>query len=302
MTGTVGIGKAGVCCLSVCTAFAALCGCQKSGDGKPAPEASAIVKTAGGVEMVQIPAGWFVMGSSNGGADEQPAHRVWIDAFLMDRCEITQGQYDKLVPTGSGSHFKGPARPVEQMSWVRAVFFCNTRSRAEGFTPCYDEETGACNFAANGYRLPTEAEWEYACRAGTETDYFFGGDPRRLDEYAWYSGNSAKSTHPAGQKKANPWGLYDMYGNVAEWCNDVYEENYYKGSPEKNPQGPAEGAKYVLRGGGWNSTAKACRSAYRVGEAPGTYDGCFGGDFLGARCVRRPSQSTSAPATGPGGR
>ena len=273
-------------------------GCQKTPPTAVVSQTPPAIKTKTGVEMVQVPAGWFVMGSTRGGKDEQPPHKVWVDSFLIDKYEITQAQYDKLVPAGSMSHFKGPNRPVEQMSWVRAVFYCNARSRAEGLEPCYNEETGDCNFKANGYRLPTEAEWEYACRAGTDSDYFFGSDPRKLDEYAWNASNSAKTTHPVGEKQPNAWGIHDMLGNVSEWCNDVYDEGYYKTGPDRNPRGPAKGEKYVLRGGAYNSTAKACRSSYRVGEAPGTYDGCFGGDHLGARCVRyAPGTVSSRSAT-----
>ena len=150
-----------------------------------------------------------------------------------------------------------------------------------------DEETARCNFEADGYRLPTEAEWEYACRAGTTGEYPFGNDPRRLKSYAWYAANSGKTTHPVGEKKPNPWGLYDMLGDVAEWCNDVYDPGYYKRSPEENPRGPEEGEKYVLRGGAWNSKAEACRPSYRVGEDPGFQDACFSLDAIGFRCVRR---------------
>jgi formylglycine-generating enzyme required for sulfatase activity len=279
---------AGVSILILCLLLGT--GCQKTTPTatEATSKAPPVIKTKTGVEMVLVPAGSFTMGSAQGGPDERPPHKVSVDSFLIDKYEITQEQYDKLVPAGSMSHFKGPKRPVEQMSWVRAVFYCNARSRAEGLEPCYNEETGDCNFQASGYRLPTEAEWEYACRAGSDGDYFFGSDARRLDEYAWHAANSGKTTHPVGQKKPNAWGIHDMVGNVAEWCNDVYDEGYYKTSPEKNPTGPVKGTKYVLRGGAYNSTAKACRSSYRVGEAPGTYDGCFGGDHLGARCVRRP--------------
>jgi len=286
--------------LSVLIGVLFLAGCQKGASPTGQSEAPPVIKTKTGVEMVVVPAGWFVMGSPRGGPDEQPPHKVWVDSFLIDKYEITQEQYDRLVPAGHGSHFKGPTRPVEQMSWVRAVFYCNARSRAEGLEPCYDEETGECNFQANGYRLPTEAEWEYACRAGSDAEYAFGDDPRQLDEYAWHAGNSGKTTHPVGQKRPNAWGIHDMHGNVTEWCNDVYDENYYKVSPDRNPTGPAKGTKYVLRGGAYNSTAKACRSSYRVGESPGTYDGCFGGDHLGARCVRRAPGFPSSRAANPG--
>jgi formylglycine-generating enzyme required for sulfatase activity len=261
--------------------------CEKA-DKPKVPE---IIKTKTGIEMVMIPAGQFEMGSSGGEADESPAHRVWVDAFLMDRYEVTQEQYSKLI-MADPSHFKGDSNPVEQVSWAHAALYCNARSREEGLEPCYDEASGECNFQANGYRLPTEAEWEYACRAGTDTEQFFGRDARMLRDYAWYADSSFEKTHPVGQKKPNSWGLYDMYGNVAEWCNDIYGKSYYENSPVKNPQGPGEGEKYVLRGGSWSSSADSCRSAYRVGEDPGFNDACFARDDIGFRCVRRAAVKT----------
>jgi formylglycine-generating enzyme required for sulfatase activity len=245
-----------------------------------------IVKTTGGQEMALVPGGEFQMGSSHGKHDEGPVHKVHVDPFLIDRKLVTQEQYDKMdLP--NPSHFKGPDRPVEMISWTQAAAYCNARSRAEKLQPCYDEDTGTCNFKATGYRLPTEAEWEYACRAGTTGDYFFGGDARQLGDYAWFADNASKQTHPVGQKKANPWGLYDMYGNVAEWCNDIYDKHYYTQSLPENPRGPAEGDKYVLRGGAWNSSAGSVRSSYRVGETPGFQDACFARDAIGFRCVRK---------------
>jgi formylglycine-generating enzyme required for sulfatase activity len=252
-----------------------------------------IIRTKSGVEMVLIPAGRFTMGSDSGAPDQAPAHEVWIDAFLMDRHEMTQEVYGKLVQP-NGSHFKGPQRPVEMISWAEAALYCNKRSRAEGLEPCYNEQTAKCDFRANGYRLPTEAEWEYACRAGTGTSWSFGNDPGELRKHAWLKDNADKTTHPVMQKAPNPWGLYDMHGNVAEWCNDVYDKDYYKTSPKKNPQGPAEGDKYVLRGGAWNSSPPACGSAYRVGEEPGFQDACFARDAIGFRCVRRAPENLSS--------
>ena len=118
-------------------------------------------------------------------------------------------------------------------------------------------------------------------------DYSFGSDNRQLSQYAWFADNANKQTHPVGQKKPNAWGLYDMYGNVAEWCNDVYEKGYSKDGPASNPHGPEDGPKRVLRGGAWNSRADDCRSACRVGESPGSQDACFARDAIGFRCVRR---------------
>jgi len=249
-----------------------------------------IIKTIAGKEMVQIPSGWFEMGSKK--KNESPVHKVWVDSFLMDRCEVTQGEYEKLI-AGNPSHFKGAKNPVEQISWSNAVLYCNTRSRKENLKPCYDEETGKCDFSANGYRLPTESEWEYACRSGTKTDYFFGRETSLLKDYAWFADNSTNKTQPVGQKKPNQWELCDMYGNVAEWCNDIYSESYYSNSPEKNPQGPEKGKKYIIKGGSWNSSAESCRSSYRIGEDPGFQDACFSRDDIGIRCVRAASKSTN---------
>jgi acetoin utilization deacetylase AcuC-like enzyme/formylglycine-generating enzyme required for sulfatase activity len=278
--------------------LAALAGpsCQKADQEAAAPGGAPVVRSKSGIDMVLVPAGWFLMGSDRGKADESPAHRVWIDAFLMDVHEVTQGAYGHLV-LGNPSHFKGPRRPMEQISWPKAALYCNARSRAEGLRPCYDEATAECNFEADGYRLPTEAEWEYACRAGADADYFFGADAGSLGNYAWYAEDSARMTHPVCERKPNPWGLFDMYGNVAEWCNDLYGQDYYKASPERDPRGPAAGAKYVLRGGAWNSSAGACRSSYRAYENPGFQDACFALDAIGFRCVRSAAKSPAPEAS-----
>ena len=264
--------------------------CRNADQAAPGAAALPIVTTPGGIEMVLIPAGHFKMGSSDGKEDESPVREIEVDSLLMDRYEMTQANFAKLAPI-NGSHFKGPDRPVEMISWGDAALYCNKRSREEGLDPCYDEESGACNFAASGYRLPTEAEWEYACRAGTTSDYSFGADGRHLEKYAWYAENAEKRTHPVGQKAPNAWGLYDMYGNVAEWCNDVYEKGYAKDGRTSNPRGPEDGSLRVLRGGAWSSRADDCRSAYRVGESPGSQDACFARDAIGFRCVRRAPQN-----------
>jgi formylglycine-generating enzyme required for sulfatase activity len=252
--------------------------------------ASPTIATKSGIDMVVIPAGSFQMGSKHGRADEKPIHTVWIDSFLMDKTEMMQAAWE-LIGKGEAlpnpSHFKGEGLPVEQVTWPQAAKFCNARSRFEGFKPCYNEDTAECDFDADGYRLPTEAEWEYACRAGTTTDYSFGSEAKKLGDAAWYADNAAKKTHPVSQKKANPWGLFDMHGNVAEWCNDVYDKDYYQASAEKNPRGPADGKENVLRGGSWKSPAEALRSAYRLGETPGFSDACLARDAIGFRCVRK---------------
>jgi formylglycine-generating enzyme required for sulfatase activity len=284
--------------MAVCLTLVVLgtLGCQKSGPPPIVRELPAI-KTKSGAEMVTIPPGIFEMGSRYGREEEKPVHKVWINSFLIDRTEVTQAEYAKLGQIEAfpnPSHFQGPDLPAEQVTWPQAARFCNARSRLEGLKPCYDEDTSACDFQANGYRLPTEAEWEYACRAGTDSDYSFGDDIRRLADYAWFADNSDQKTHPVGQKRANPWGLFDMHGNVAEWCQDFYAPAYYRTSPRDTPRGPDDGSEYVLRGGSWKSPADALRSAYRIGESPGFSDACLARDAIGFRCVRRPPPSKDA--------
>jgi len=252
-----------------------------------AGEAQAVVvRTKSGAEMILVPGGSFEMGGANGEPCESPAHKVWVSSFLMDRCEVTQHQYAK-AQLPDPSHFKDLQNPVDQANWTDAARFCNERSRAEGLKPCYDEATWTCDFEADGYRLPTEAEWEYACRAGAATQYAFGDDARALGAYAWFDANSGNRTHPSGQKQPNRWGLFDMHGNVAEWCNDVFDAVYYKTSPGCDPHGPAaSGPERVVRGGSWKSNARACRSSGRHGDRS-VLDTCLASDTLGFRCVRK---------------
>jgi acetoin utilization deacetylase AcuC-like enzyme/formylglycine-generating enzyme required for sulfatase activity len=273
--------------------LASLCGCRRTQEMTPAPP---VVTTVSGIEMVVLPGGTFEMGSRNGAPDEA-AHTVRVGPFWMDRYEVVQEEFRKYqLP--DPSHFKGPRQPLEQINWTDAALYCNDRSRAEGLTPCYDEKTWECDFGADGYRLPTEAEWEYACRAGTRTAYSFGDAPGLLKEYAWYADNSGGTTHPVGRKKPNTWGLYDMHGNVAEWCNDRYAPDYYQHSPAEAPRGPAESKERVLRGGAWNSSAASCRSAYRAGSMS-IDDTCLADDAIGFRCVRNaPAAAVAADGGG----
>ncbi|MDH7571700.1 MAG: formylglycine-generating enzyme family protein [Armatimonadota bacterium] len=252
--------------------------------GWSAPAPPPVVMTKSGVPMVRLPGGTFVMGDKQGAPDETP-HRVTLSPFLIDQHEVTQEEFERVMGENP-SRWRGKNNPVEQVRFSTAAKYCNARSLREGLTPCYDTKTWRCNFDADGYRLPTEAEWEYAARAGTSTPYFFGASAAPLREYAWTKENSGGRPRPVAQKRPNPWGLYDIYGNVWEWCNDFYEVDYYTKSPEKDPRGPAAGVKKVVRGGAWNSRPAQCRSSYRYNENPAYEDVCFGYDVYGLRCVR----------------
>lgn len=246
-----------------------------------------------GVEMVLLPASEFTMGDDDGEEDEQPAHRVQVSAFWMDVSEVTQASFQALMGRNPAK-FTGPDRPVERISWHATIQYCNMRSQRDGLTPCYDLKTLACHFDADGYRLPTEAEWEHACRAGTTTRWSFGDDPGQLKDHAWYKPNAAKKTHPVKSKRPNPWGLYDLYGNVAEWCQDFYADSYGDGNPVQDPRGPVAGEDRVLRGGSWAVDEDRCRSSARDFEAPGLADVCFGYEAYGFRCVRRANPPAGA--------
>ena len=237
------------------------------------------------VPMALLPGGTFTMGSDLGAADESPRHNVTLSPFAIDIYEMTQDLLAKLEQPNP-AHFKGPRRPIEQIRWSEAALLCNARSIAEGLEPCYDEATFACNMAANGYRLPTEAEWEYAARAGSSDDTP-GPRGNSLKSYACYAASSQKRTDPVGSRRPNAFGLHDMLGNVAEWCHDVYAADYYGQSPAQDPTGPTEGSKRVLRGGSWKSDESSCRVSTRAADDPGISDACFARDNYGFRCVRR---------------
>jgi formylglycine-generating enzyme required for sulfatase activity len=258
---------------------ALLQGCER----KTSEETSNEVKTETGATMVLLPGGSFTMGDESE-VDSQP-HEVSVSPFFIDVHLVTQEEYEALMQDNP-SRWKGSKNPVEQVRWSDAVRYCNARSEAEDLQPCYDLSTWKCDFSANGYRLPTEAEWEYACRAGTKTAYFFGNESSKLKDYAWFETNSNGKPQPVGQKPPNSWGLYDMCGNVWEWCNDFYKVDYYQESPKDNPRGPETGETKVVRGGAWKFSAESCRSGYRYNEDPGYADVCFGYDIYGFRCVR----------------
>jgi serine/threonine-protein kinase len=205
-----------------------------------------------GMKLVLIPPGEVTMGE---GGD---AHKVTITkAFYLGKYEVTQEEWEAVMGTDSNpSTFKGPRNPVEMVSW----------EDCQAFFKKINEKLGD---ARESYRLPTEAQWEYGCRAGSPGGWSFGDSEIELDGYGWYQKNSDARTHPVGQKKPNAWGLFDMYGNVSEWCADWFGQDYYKASPGSDPTGPPSGSNRVNRGGGWGIGAGCCRSAYRNLNEPG---------------------------------
>jgi len=237
------------------------------------------------LKLVEIPAGSFLMGSpgSETGRDNDEAqHRVKITrAYLMSATEVTQAQWEQVMG-GNPSARKGADLPVEKVTWYDAVSFCNKLSAKEGLRPAYriSGKDVTWDESADGYRLPTEAEWEYACRAGTTTAYNTGSDEAALERAGWYSGNSGgDTTHPVGQKAANAWGLHDMHGNVWEWCWDWFGD--YGEVGNSDPHGPSSGSYRVLRGGSGINDAGPCRTANRYRNDASSVFG-----HLGFRVVR----------------
>lgn len=233
-------------------------------------------------EMKAIPAGEFLMGSKNGNADEQPVHKVKLDPFWMSTFEVTWDIFEPfLYKDYETTHSTGPVpanvdavtRPTKPyldmtfgMGKENHPALAMTHYNAIQFCKWLYARTGVF------YRLPTEAEWEYASRAGNTTEYFFGDEGSKLGEYGWYKANSDGKTHAVGQKKANPWGLYDMYGNVGEWTYDQYQADFYaeiKGDKASNPLAvPDKLYANVIRGGSYDDLPKELRSASRLASDP----------------------------------
>jgi len=224
------------------------------------------------MKLVRIPAGKFMMGSpeteKRRREDEGPQRQVTISRpFYMGLTEVTREQY-QCVTGKNPSEFKGPRSPVEMVSWDDATVFCTALSKK----------------TRRAVRLPTEAEWEYACRAGGKAAYGFGDDEAKLGEYAWHQRNASdkgeKHTHPVGQKKPNAFGLYDMHGNVWEWCRDWYTENFYANAKDADPENTEKASFRIVRGGSFNTYVWYCRSAYRRKGDPHTPR-----NFIGFRVV-----------------
>jgi formylglycine-generating enzyme required for sulfatase activity len=271
------------------------------GLGNPAVQAQPAkeITNSLGMKLVLIPKGNFLMGSppsEEGRFDDERQHAVTISRdYYLGAYEVTQGQYLKVMGKNP-SYFQGdkvaerhPTTgcivkdvdssnfPVEEVSWEDAVEFCRRLSSLPE-----ERKTGRV------YRLPTEAEWEYGSRAGRKTAYGFGNDSSSLDEYGWFHSNSSSRTHPVGQKKANAWGLYDLHGNVWEWCADRYGE--YQRGGATDPTGPTMGSYRVNRGGCWSDGVASCRASDRVLNAP-TGRWVSGGFRLALSFVGVPAES-----------
>jgi len=216
--------------------------------------------------MVPVPEGKIVMRDDRINREWE----MWIRPFLMGCYPVTQDQY-RAVNSINPSAFRAGLRPVESVSWMEAVHFCNRVSALAGIRPYYqiepDNNAVSVNETSDGYRLPTEAEWEYGCKAGKP-----GPRYGNIDDIAWYRKNSSGSTQPVGLKTPNAWGLYDMLGNVWEWCHDLYDEEIY-------------GSFRIIRGGGWNDTERGCLATNRRRSHPLA----FRMDDLGFRLARNVS-------------
>ncbi len=251
--------------------------------------------------MIFVKGSTFKMGSNDGEACERPIHSVTLSNFYIGKYEVTQKEWKEIM-NSNPSYFKekkviekgflGIGRvteevdnlPVEEVRWYDAVEFCNKISRKKGLTPCYSGsgKNITCDFNANGYRLPTEAEWEYAARGGNKSKGYIYSGSNTISNVAWYYDNSRSKTNKVGTKQPNELGIYDMSGNVWEWCNDWYDSNYYSNSPQNNPKGPSSGSYRVLRGGSlYHAGDYFCRVARRFNYYPVS---C--GSFIGFRFLR----------------
>jgi len=240
--------------------------------------------------MVFVAGGTFLMGDhfNEGYEWELPTHNVTVSSFYISRHEVTQGEYQAIIGNNPAHDYGvGSNYPVYFVTWYDAVEYCNARSTAEGLTPCYSGTGGniTCDWNSDGYRLPTEAEWEYAARGGTASDnadYHYSGSDD-IGTVAWYTSNSGGATHPVGTKAHNDLDIYDMSGNVWEWCWDWYDD--YSSTAQTNPHGAISGSARILRGGNWFENAFCCRVAIRNSHDPG--DAGYGNYSIGFRIVRK---------------
>ena len=254
----------------------------------------------GPLVMVELAGGTFLMGSPDtdpmAGDEEKPQHQVQVSALRMGLTPVTRGQWRAVMGHDRGQwravmgDDRGPGgdtHPVTEVSWEDALHFCNRLSKQQGYRPCY-RQTGlgprrhwVCDWQAGGYRLPTEAEWEYGCRAGTGTRWSSGDDLESLGDAAWFKQNSGGAAHPVAEKGPNPWGLHDLHGNVWEWCWDWYGP--YRPDDSIDPRGAAQGQSRVVRGGSFDYSPVDLRSAGRHRFRPGLRF-----EDQGFRCVRGP--------------
>ena len=237
------------------------------------PLQNVTIDLSGGVtlDLLAIPGGTFWMGSPDGVGEknEHPRHQVTLAPFLMGKYPVTQAEW-QAVMGNNPSKFKDADRPVECVSW----------DECQEFLKKLNATVETHGRASLQFRLPTEAEWEYACRAGSETIWHFGNDSAQLENYAWHDENSRDKTHAVGKLQPNAFDLYDMYGNVWEWCQDWFNETYYANSPRENPAGQSSGKYRLLRGGSWYNLPDGCRSACR-----GSFASANQGSNIGCRVV-----------------
>lgn len=246
----------------------------------------------GPMVMMALPGGQFRMGSPDSDDmafdNEKPQHPVTVAGFQIAVTPVTEGLYREVMAQEPPPDER-QRMPVTDVSWYDAIQFCNALSERESYQPCYRQIRGqwVCDWHADGHRLPTEAEWEYACRAGTTTRYSFGDDPNMLDQYAWFAGNSENRLHEVRRQAPNSWGLYDMHGNVFEWCWDEYQPYTSNRRWHWLPRRRSRSVETrVIRGGSFVDPPGGLRSADRGGVRPGGWDA-----DLGFRCVRVPPAS-----------
>lgn len=241
------------------------------------------VNLLGATDMVKVQGGKFIMGDKESGENTLP-HVVEVGTFFIGRFEVTQKEWNEVMDKNP-SYYVNENYPVHNVSWYDAIEFCNKKSIAEGLTPVYTIDkrnsdsnnlntvdkkkwTIKVNWKANGYRLPTEAEWEYAARGGNKSKNYRYSGSDTLSQVAWYYNNSDFGPQAVGQKRPNELDIYDMSGNTYEWCWDWYIENYYKWSPLKEPRGGTSGIYRVLRGGSWLRLAETCQVFFRRATHP----------------------------------